>query len=67
MAIRHDRGGRRKTAKTIYLREQTKADFDALKATVAETMTADEFLRVLMLAYRNQREEVKALMEERID
>ena len=42
-------------ATTIKLAEDTKADFDKLKATVAETMSADEFLRVLMTVYRTQR------------
>ncbi|MDE1854534.1 MAG: hypothetical protein KGI38_12420 [Thaumarchaeota archaeon] len=40
---------------TLGIKEDTKADFDKLKGTVAATMSADEFLRVLMTVYRSQR------------
>lgn len=43
---------------SIRVADDTKADFDKLKATLAETMSADEFLRVLMVTYRAARQEV---------
>jgi hypothetical protein len=41
--------------KPIQLKEDTKEDFDNLKAMIAETMSADEFMRVLLAAYRSQK------------
>ena len=43
----------------IKVKDDTKSDFDNLKATVASTMSADEFLRVLMTVYRTQMEAMK--------
>ena len=40
---------------SIGVKDDTKADFDKLKGTVATTMSADEFLRILMTVYRTQR------------
>jgi hypothetical protein len=40
---------------SLGIRSETKADFDRLKKTVASTMSADEFLRVLLTVYRTQK------------
>ena len=40
---------------TLTVESDTRDDFNVLKGTVAETMSADEFLRVLMTVYRTQR------------
>ena len=39
---------------TIGVKEGTKVKFDKLKATVAKTMSSDEFLDVLLTAYENR-------------
>lgn len=44
---------------TLTVEDTTRDDFNGLKATVAKTMSADEFLRVLMTVYRTQRLEVE--------
>ena len=47
-----------KTSLTI--ESDTRDDFNVLKGTIAESMSADELLRVLMVVYRTQKERVEA-------
>lgn len=45
---------------SIGLSESTKDRFDRLKRTVAHSMSADEFLMVLLDVYERRRKEVEA-------
>jgi len=49
-----------KKTTTIQLEQSTKDDLTLLKARIAETMTYEEFIKVLIRIYRVATEETKA-------